>query len=917
MDTADKQNNKAGTFSICQVTGLPVLQKPEWTKVRFDDHFVVTYRKLGDHIIHIQPSGYASLKGVESHVAFVGKLVHEFFAKGIPIVSIQDYQELHGVSMEARRYFINYYKTETPLICVIFCHTSAFMKLAIKLAQRFYTFRFQLFFVNNYADAVTLARNKLSEEIESSTGDVPVRSVMHYPIHGGTGQEGGSLIIEAGQDAPDNRFQDDTLQKNIHEILQFIGRIHWKSDGVDKTIQDFDRNHPFASVFDAILLIKTDLDQSLKERMMAEEELRKSEEKYKQIVSNISDLLYFHDLDGTFRNSNFVYMPALGYTESELENLNVRDLIPKKFRHEFEEYLKRIKKHGKDEGLMRVVTKDGAEHILEYRNTLVYATDGSQEPVGVQGFASDVTDRMHAEKALRESEEKYRSILENMEEGYYEVDLDGNLLFFNHAIIRLLGYPEDELKGMNYKTYIAPEYTKKVYDIFNNVFRTGRPVKEAKYEVILRDKSKRIVDISVSLIKNSKGEPIGFRGIIRDVTELVLTQEERKRLRAKLQHAQKMEAIGTLAGGVAHDLNNILSGLVSYPELLLMDLPRDSHLRKPIQIIQKSGEKAAAIVQDLLTLARRGVSIKVVVSLNNIISEYLKSPEYEKLLSYHPHVSVEIRLEEALLYIIGSPVHLAKTVMNLVSNAAEAMPEGGMLIISTQNLYIDNPLEDYAELNLRVGEYVVLKVTDTGTGISSEDMEHIFDPFYTKKVMGRTGTGLGMAVVWGAVKDHQGSIDLESQIGKGTTFTIYFPATREEPKKVEPSLFLEKYASKGESILVVDDVEEQRFIASGMLTKLGYTVVTVHSGEEAVSYLEKHRVDLVLLDMIMDPGIDGLETYRRILQYHPRQKAIIASGFSETIRVKEARRLGAGAYIKKPYLLEKIGLAIRTELDRN
>jgi PAS domain S-box-containing protein len=917
MDTTDNQGPKAGTPLICQVTGLPILQKPEWTAVRFDDDFAVTYRKLGDHIIHIQPSGYATLKGVESHVTFAGKFIYEFHAKEIPIVSIQDYTDLQGVSTEARRYFINYYKTETPIICAIFCHTSAFMKLAIKLAQRFYTFRFPLLVVKGYSDAVKLALKKLSEKSELSTGGVPIKSAIYPPISEGKSREGSAPVMESGQEMSDSFTQDDFIQRYIHEILQFIGRIHWKADEADQTMQEFDRNHPFASVFNAILLIKADLDQSLKERMLAEEELRKSEERYKQIVSNISDLLYFHDLDGTFRTSNFVYMPELGYSESELKNLNVRDLIPEKYKHEFEGYLKRIKKYGKDEGLMRVVTKDGVEHILEYRNTLVYATDGSHEPVGVQGFASDVTDRMRAEQALRESEEKYRSILENMEEGYYEVDLDGNLTFFNDAIIRILGYSGDELRGMNYKTYIAPEYTKNVYNIFNSVFKTGTSAKEVKYEVILKDKSKRIVDISVSLMKNSNGDPIGFRGILRDVTELVLTLEERKRLGTKLQHAQRMEAVGTLAGGVAYDLNNILSGLVSYPELLLMDLPQDSPLKKPIQTIQKSGEKAAAIVQDLLTLARRGVSIKEAVSLNHIISEYLKSPEYEKLISYHPQVSVDVHLEEALLYITGSPVHLAKTLMNLVSNAAEAMPEGGTVNISTKNLYIDNPLEDYADLNLRVGEYVVLEVSDMGMGISSEDMERIFDPFYTKKVMGRTGTGLGMAVVWGAVKDHQGHIDLESEIGKGTTFTIYFPATREEPKKVEPLLSLEKYASKGESILVVDDVEEQRFIASSMLTKLGYTVVSVHSGEEAVAYLEKHSVDLLLLDMIMDPGIDGLETYRLILKNHPRQKAIIASGFSETIRVKEARKLGAGAYIKKPYLLEKIGLAVRTELDKD
>ena len=720
-------------------------------------------------------------------------------------------------------------------------------------------------------------------------------------------------IAESGKDRPNGDLQEDLTQKYIDEILQFIGRIHWKTEGIEK-IEDFDPKHPLAPVFDAILHIKGYLDQSHKERMQAEEELIKSEEKYKQIVTNIPDPLYFHDLNGTLQSSNFLLLPEFGYNENDLKNLNIRDIIPKKYRHEFKDYLKRIKKYGKDEGLMRVVTKSGSEHVLEYRNSLVYNSESGREPIGVQGFARDVTDRIRAEQALRESEEKYRNILENMEEGYYESDIAGNLTFFNDALTRILGYPRAELMGMNYKTYIAPRYAKNVYNIYNEVFRTDRPAKELKYEIVSKDKSKRIVDISASLIKNSKGEPTGFKGILRDVTEFVLTEEEKKKLGNKLRHARRMEAIGTLAGGVAHDLNNILSGLVSYPELLLMDLPQDSSLRKPIRTIQKSGEKAAAIVQDLLTLARRGVSIKEIINLNHIITEYLKSPEYEKLISYHPLVSVGAHLDDELLHITGSPVHLSKTLMNLVSNAAEAMPEGGMVMLSTENLYIDTPLEEHADL--RVGEYAVLKVSDTGMGISSEDKERIFEPFYTKKVMGRTGTGLGMAVVWGTVKDHHGYIDLESNIDKGTTFSLYFPATREEPQKAEPTLSLEKYSSKGESILVVDDMEEQRIIASSMLTKLGYAVMSVHSGEEAVAYMEKHSADLLLLDMIMDPGIDGLDTYRRVLKIHPGQKAIIVSGFSETIRVKEALKLGAGVYIKKPYLLEKIGMAVRTELDK-
>jgi signal transduction histidine kinase/ActR/RegA family two-component response regulator len=403
--------------------------------------------------------------------------------------------------------------------------------------------------------------------------------------------------------------------------------------------------------------------------------------------------------------------------------------------------------------------------------------------------------------------------------------------------------------------------------------------------------------------------------VVRDITEFKKIEEDKAKLEIQLQRAQKMEAIGTLAGGVAHDLNNIFSGLVSYPELLLMDLPQDSLLKKPLLTIKKSGEKAATIVQDLLTLARRGITVTEVVSLNQVISEFIKSPESEKLQTFHPEVKIETSLDAKLLNVFGSPVHLTKTVMNLVSNAAESMINGGKVIITTKNQYIDHPIKGYDEVE--EGDYVVLRVIDNGIGISAKDMERIFEPFYSKKVMGRSGTGLGMAVVWGTVKDHKGYIDVQSTDGKGTTFTLYFPITRMEISKDESSLSIEDYMGSGELILVVDDVEEQREIASEMLRKLGYSVESAASGEEAVEYMENNTTDLIILDMIMEPGINGRETYENIVKYHPNQKAIIASGFSETDDVKKAQELGAGKYIKKPYILEKIGLAVRDELARN
>ena len=401
---------------------------------------------------------------------------------------------------------------------------------------------------------------------------------------------------------------------------------------------------------------------------------------------------------------------------------------------------------------------------------------------------------------------------------------------------------------------------------------------------------------------------------IRYSIERKHAEKEKDQLQIQLAHAQKMEAIGTLAGAVAHDLNNVLTGLINYPELLLIKMGEDNPYRNHILKIKHSGEKAASIVQDLLTLARRGVSTAQVVNLEYIVREYLISPECEKLKHFHPCVRINTSFEDKLLNILGSPVHLFQTVMNLVSNAAESMPDGGEILISTKNIYLDSPSEDHGVL--KEGNYAVLTVSDTGTGMTQVEMERIFDPFYTKKVMGRSGTGLGLAVVWGAIKDHNGHIDIKSTVKEGSSFTLYFPATHKELIKKQDGSSVKDYMGRGQSILVVDDVKEQREVASELLSELSYSVTTVSSGEEAVEYLKNNSVDLLFLDMIMDPGINGLETYKQIIKLHPGQKAIIVSGFSETAHVREARRLGAGQYIRKPYTLEKIGMAIKAEFGK-
>ena len=531
-------------------------------------------------------------------------------------------------------------------------------------------------------------------------------------------------------------------------------------------------------------------------------------------------------------------------------------------------------------------------------------------------LAISIANAMSFEK-LQQSEKNYRELVENANSIILRINTSGKITFFNEFAQRVFGYSEKEILGKNAEHLVLPNHEIRrlsFEDLITSLQTDPERPLVSENESILRSGEKVSIAWTYKPIFDENGQLIEILCIGNDISELKRAAKEKDELQAQLQRAQKMEAIGTLAGGVAHDLNNILSGIVSYPELLLMDLPEASPLRKPIITIQKSGERAAAIVQDLLTLARRGVEATEALNLNHVISDYLMSPEHAKLELNHPNLTIDQNLDKNLLNILGSPVHLSKTIMNLISNAAEAMPHGGNIVISTENRHMDKIKNGFDDIDK--GDYAILSVMDTGIGIAPEDIERVFEPFYTKKAMGRSGTGLGMAVVWGTVKDHRGYIDVKSTEGKGTKISLYFPVTRRDFAIDSDMMPMEDIMGNGESILVVDDINEQRQIATEMLEKLGYSVTSVPSGEEAVKYMNDHTADLLVLDMIMEPGMDGLETYKQILKLHPCQKSIIASGYSESIRVKEAQQLGAGIYVKKPYLLQKIGRAIRMELDK-
>lgn len=643
-------------------------------------------------------------------------------------------------------------------------------------------------------------------------------------------------------------------------------------------------------------------------------ELERAQDVLQLVIESIPARVFWKDKDSRFLGCNSLFARDAGLTHPQ--ELLGKDDFAMKWAEQAEVY-RADDRAVMESGLpkMNIVepqtTPIGSKIWLNTSKVPLRLPSG--EIFGVLGVYEDITERRQITEELRTRESYLSAIIENQPGLVWLKNTESRFLSVNHTFARSCGKerPEEVLGKTDLD--IWPRELAEKYQSDDREVMTRRTPIDVEEPVFDQGILKWFHTFKTPVF-TTDGDVLGTCGFALDVTERKQAEKERLKLEERLQRAEKMEALGTMAGGVAHDLNNVLGIVVGYSELLLDDLDESSSARSEAMKILKGGQRAAAVVQDLLTLARRGVSARKVLNLNNIVRECQNSPEFAKVLSFHPNIEVKTDFEVDLLNVLGSSVHLEKSLINLVSNAAEAMPHGGALAVKTANCYLDKPISGYDEV--REGDYVVLSVSDTGEGISASDLKRIFEPFYTKKVMGRSGTGLGLAVVWGTVKDHLGYIDVGSEKGKGTTFTLYFPVTREEIVPEKLSIPAAEYMGSGESILVVDDVNEQRELANKMLEKLHYNVVSVSSGEEAVDYLKHNSVDLVVLDMIMDPGMDGLDTYRKILEFHSHQKAIIVSGFAETERVKEAQSLGAGAYVKKPYVLEKLGLAVRKELDR-
>ena len=415
----------------------------------------------------------------------------------------------------------------------------------------------------------------------------------------------------------------------------------------------------------------------------------------------------------------------------------------------------------------------------------------------------EMSERGKIEKALRDSETKYRMVVDNANEGIVVLK-DERIHFANDMILKEIDYSFEELSRKKANDFLHPADQE-------SSDRAIEMILDGKID--FDDREMRLLDgkgeyrwFNVHSVRTLWENQPAIISFLYEITDRKTVEAEKAHLQNRLIQAEKMEILGTLAGTVAHDLNNVLMGVTSYPEYLLTKIPENSELRKPMETIKKSGNKAAAMVQDMLTLARRRIKVSKVCNLNHLVNQFLNSLEFKKLHSYNSKVTVETDLNDQLENIKGSPLHLSKTIMNLVSNALDSVTDGGCICIATENRTAAPHSGHKKDMNPKTGPYAVLKITDNGSGIAPDEIERIFDPFFTKKTMGKSGTGLGMVVVWNAVQDHGGYIHVDSVEGLGTTFTLFFPATTAEQESIKPDRPVETVRGNGETVLYTKEL---------------------------------------------------------------------------------------------------------------
>ncbi len=514
-----------------------------------------------------------------------------------------------------------------------------------------------------------------------------------------------------------------------------------------------------------------------------------------------------------------------------------------------------------------------------------------------------------SERALQESQRSLQTLFSNLPGMAYRCANDNywTMEMVSDGCTDLTGYQVSDLtdnRQVSFGELIVADDRKMVWDSVQAALDLHRPF-HLLYGIRHRDGTIRFVEEHGRGVFDNEDKLLALEGFIADITERRKAESEQAELRAQLETARRLESLGILAGGVAHDLNNMLGPLVAYPEMILESLPPDSNVRDSVAQLGRSAEMAANVIQDLLTLARRGRYKMCATDVNEIVTSYISSPSFQMLKGKHQNVLVHTVLEENLPAINGSATHLFKVLMNLVVNAFDAMSDGGVLRMTTgRRILTEAPAGNES---LAAGEYVVLSISDTGAGIAEADRARIFEPYFSTKKMGGSGTGLGLAIVHGIVKDHNGAVLIMSEVGHGTAMEIFLPVTTCPTRTVAEAN--ESLLGTGH-ILIVDDMAEQRALASHLLTSLGYTTGSVSTGTAATEYVARHKVDLVVLDMLLEPEMDGLDALREIRRAQPDVAVVLVSGYAATERVHLALEAGASSLVPKPFTRDTLGRAV-------
>ena len=515
----------------------------------------------------------------------------------------------------------------------------------------------------------------------------------------------------------------------------------------------------------------------------------------------------------------------------------------------------------------------------------------------------EISEKQRIENHLKKSEEKYRKILESIEEAYYEVDIAGNLTFFNRSLCRILGYSEDELMGMNNRQYLDEETARKVFIAYNLVYRTKKPYKALDWKLIRKDGSWGYVETSVSLRIDSKGREIGFRGIVRDITE-------QRKIEAQLVQAQKMESVGRLAGGVAHDYNNALSVIMGYTELAMANADLAGPLQADLNEVLKAGRRATDITRQLLAFARKQTIAPIVLDLNESVENMLKM--LRRL------IGEDIDLVWLPMMGLGNirmdPSQIDQILANLCVNARDAIKGVGKVTIETKDMVFD---EAYCadHTGFTPGKFVLLAVSDNGCGMDKEILNNIFEPFFTTKDLDK-GTGLGLSMVYGIVKQNKGFINVYSEPDKGTTIKIYLPLHGGESVVIQEEIHQKSPQGSGETILVVEDDLPILKLIKKILMELDYTVLVSGTPKGAMSLAKEHtgKINLLLTDMIM-PEMNGLELANSLKLLHPDLKLVFMSGYTANAIAHHGVLDKGVHFIQKPFSKNDLAKIVRKVLD--